>query len=252
MPIKQPLVLAHRGGRQWAPENTMEAFRLSLDAGVDGIELDVHRCATGELVVIHDEDLKRTTNGVGLVKEASFAELQRLDAGSWYDHAFKGAKIPLLSDVLELINGKLLLNIEIKNTPVEYPGIEEDLLQLLSGYSHREKIIVSSFDHQLLLRIAELDRTINLAVLADALLIDLGSYAAQLNARYWHPCYDSIRQDAVQTAHKAGLMVNSWTLNAVRQWAQAIEMGVDGIFTDDPVGLMSFIQQIASATSAIA
>src|SRR6185437_179332 len=123
-----PQVIAHRGGREWAPENTMAAFRRSLDAGVHGIELDVQRCATGELVVFHDEDLSRTTNGIGLIKDCSLAELQRLDAGSWYEKQFAGERMPLLLDVLALINGKCVLNIELKNAPIAYPDIEEDLI----------------------------------------------------------------------------------------------------------------------------
>src|ERR1700679_751419 len=125
-------VFAHRGGREWAPENTMRAFTNSLELGVDGIELDVQRCASGELVVIHDADLSRTTNGGGLVAEATLDEIKRLSAGLWFDKEFYKEKVPLLSEVLSLVSGQCLLNIEIKNAPIAYPGIEEELLELLS------------------------------------------------------------------------------------------------------------------------
>src|SRR6476619_3892499 len=107
-----PKIIAHRGGREWAPENTLASFQKALDFGVDGMEFDVQRCATGELVIFHDEELSRTTNGVGLVRDCSLDELRRLDAGSWFDRPFKGERIPLLSEVLTLVAGKCELHIE--------------------------------------------------------------------------------------------------------------------------------------------
>lgn len=254
--MKLPLVIAHRGGRKWAPENTMAAFRKSLALGVDGIELDIHRCGSGELVVIHDHDLGRTTNGVGLIKDASFGELARLSAGAWFDEelaeceSFKQERIPLLKDVLDLVNGTIILNIEIKNTPVQYPGIEEDLLELLENYGSIESIIVSSFDHKVMKDLHNKAPHIQTAVLADALMIDLGEYAKKMGAAYWHPYYGSIRQDAVEEAHGAGLKINAWTVNKPRDWSEAARWGIDGIVTDDPENLQSFLDQIRAAQTA--
>jgi glycerophosphoryl diester phosphodiesterase len=246
-------VFAHRGGREWAPENTMQAFANSLELGVDGIELDVHRCASGELVVIHDADLSRTTNGAGLVAEANLDEIQRLSAGLWFDKEFRQEKVPLLSQVLDLVGGQCLLNIEIKNAPVAYPGIEEELLDLLSTYSAPEKIILSSFDHYVLLRLSELlgeHSPIKLALLADAVLLDLKAYSSRLKSAYFHPCFGSLRQDIVEEAHAAGLKVNAWTLNQRGQWTMAIKMGVDGIVTDDPEELMILLGRALPAGAA--
>jgi glycerophosphoryl diester phosphodiesterase len=234
-------VIAHRGGREWAPENTMRAFANCLELGVDGIELDVQRCASGELVVIHDADLTRTTNGGGLVAEATLDEIKRLSAGLWFDKEFYLEKIPLLSEVLSLVAGQCVLNIEIKNAPIAYPGIEEELLALLDGYCAPSKIIISSFDHYNLLRLSQLlpeASEIKLALLADAILIDLPNYAAHLKTAFFHPCFGSLRSDIVDQAHKAGMKVNAWTLNNRSQWAMAAKMGVDGIVTDDPEELM--------------
>jgi len=238
-------VIAHRGGRKWAPENTMEAFKKSLDLGVDGIELDIHRCASGELVVIHDHDLGRTTNGCGLVKDASLEELKRLSAGKWYSEEFEEARIPTLAEVLDLVNGSVILNIEVKNTPIEYPDIEEDLITLLEDYPDPKSIIISSFDHYFMRRFAEcVPLAYGLAVLADALLVDLAEYADKFNAKYWHPSFDSLREEAVKEAHRARMKVNAWTLNSPREWADAIKMGIDGVVTDDPEGLKNFICRI--------
>ncbi len=244
---KAPKVYAHRGGREWAPENTMAAFRKSLDLGVDGVEFDIQRCATGELVVIHDADIGRTTNGAGLVKDASYAELKRLSAGSWFGPEFKGEYVPLLTEVLDLLGGKMKLNIEIKNTPVEYPGIEDDLLNLLMDYPYRDHVIISSFDHYALLAVHQKDESLTTALLADALLVDMPAYAQRLGTTVWHPCFDALREEAVEEAHAAGMQVNTWTVNRRRDWLQAIKMGVDGIVTDDPAALMQFLGQATAA-----
>jgi glycerophosphoryl diester phosphodiesterase len=227
----------------------MEAFRLSLEAGVDGIELDVHRCASGQLVVIHDDDVDRTTNGTGLVKDLSYAELAKLDAGSWFDPRFAAARIPTLNQVLDLLSGKIILNIELKNTPIDYPGIGEEVLRLLEDYP-RDTIIISSFDHKVIKRLSQIDGSLNLAVLADALLLDINGYARELGAKYWHPCFGSLREDGVREAHAAGLKINTWTVNKPRDWRRAMDMRLEGICTDDPQGLMDMLECKPAAASA--
>ncbi len=234
-------VIAHRGGREWAPENTMAAFRQALDLKVDGIELDVQRCATGELVVFHDDDVGRTTNGVGLVADISLGELRRLDAGSWFDKAFRGEQVPTLQEVLELVDGKCMLNIEIKNTPVSYENIEEDVVALLADYAHKESIIISSFDHYVLARLAEIAPEYKLAVLNDAVVLDLPAYLARFGALYYHPGFDSCRADVVEECHKNGIQVNSWTINGRKNWSRSLDLALDGIVTDDPEDLMVYL-----------
>lgn len=235
-----PRIIAHRGGRKWAPENTMAGFRKSIEAGVYGIELDIHRCKTGELVVIHDESLQRTTDGSGLIKDKSWDELKNLSAGAWYGKEFTQERLPLLSEVLSLIDGKLVLNIEIKNAPIEYAGIEDDLLKLLSSYKYPDKIVISSFDHEVLRRLHEKDKSYKVAFLGECIFIDLPGYAKQVGAEAWNPYFGELRTDAVKEAHKAKLEVNAWTVNDKEQWQSMMEMGVDGIITDDPVGLVNF------------
>jgi len=112
---------------------------------------------------------------------------------------------------------------------------------LLDSYASPAKIIISSFDHHVLLRLSKLlpqDSEIKLALLADASLIDLPAYAARLNAAYFYPCFGSLRQDIVDDAHNAGLQVHAWTLDKPSQWAAALKMGVDGVVTGDPEELM--------------
>src|SRR5262249_40636732 len=233
-----------------APENTMAGFRKSVEAGVDGIELDIHRCSTGELVVIHDEDVQRTTNGVGLVKDISYPELQRLSAGLWFDKQFAEERIPLLKDVLDLVAGKCVLNIEIKNTPIDYPGIDDDLIDLLSDYPERDKLIISSFDHKVVRLMHSKVPDFSYALLADALFVDVAEYARRIGATIWHPCFSSLRAEEVVEAQLAGMAVNAWTINTARAWSTAISMGLDGIITDDPEGLKAFLEKTSAVRAA--
>lgn len=218
---------------------------------MDGIELDVQRCATGELVVFHDEELSRTTNGAGLVVDCSFDELRRLSAGAWFDKEFKTEKVPLLSEVLDLVAGQTVINIELKNTPVEYPGLNDDLLELLESYSAREKLIISSFDHKLMQELHRKEQDLKIALLGAAVLVDLKASATAIGAEYFHPAYDCFRADVCAEAHEAGLKVNVWTCNSQREWRDCVKMRVDGIVTDDPEGLKQFLQ-LASAGSSSA
>ncbi|MBS1953210.1 MAG: glycerophosphodiester phosphodiesterase [Cyanobacteria bacterium SZAS-4] len=251
-----PQVVAHRGGRVWAPENTLAAFRKSVELGADGIELDIHRCKTGELIVIHDEEVDRTTDGTGFVKDMTLTQLRELSAGAkWapasqlrklsngitYSSEFKKEKLPLLTEVFDLVNGKLLINIEIKNAPIDYPGIEDDLIVLLKKYPHPDKIMVSSFDHDVIHRFHEKAPQYKCAILSDCILSDVGSYAKAVGADSWNPGFGDFRGDAAQRAHAAGLKVNVWTVNSPADWKSAMAMPVDGIITDDPEGLQKFL-----------
>lgn len=221
----------------------MAAFRKSVEAGVDGVEFDVHRCATGELVVIHDDDLPRTTNGAGYVKEASYAELQRLSAGLWFDEKYQNERVPLLSDVLSLFNDKMLINIELKNAPMGYDGIEEDLLAELEHYQHRKNVVVSSFDHLLLRRLHALDETIAIGILGAAMLVDIKEYAAKFGAKHYMQAFDCFLPEARKEAADAGISVLVWTVNERKEWERAIQMNIDGIITDDPEGLALYLRQ---------
>lgn len=240
----KPHVYAHRGGRLWAPENTLAAFRLSVAAGVYGIELDVHRCKSGELVVIHDRDVASTTNGAGFVKDLTFEQLRSFSAGSRFAPQFASERIPLLSEVLAVVDGKCVLNIEVKNAPDAYPGIERDLVAALRGYKGRRRIIFSSFDHQAMRDMKRYAPQFRTALLLNGQLVDVGKYASRLGATALHPHFVNLRADHVRAAQKAGLAVNSWTLNTEAEWRTAYEWGLNGIVTDDPVGCMRFLSTL--------
>lgn len=260
-------VIAHRGGRTSVPENTLAAFRNALAIGVDGIELDVRRCATGELVVAHYSDLSEMTTSHGQIQDLSYEQIRQLDASAGLVE-FAGERIPLLSEVLALINGKVLLNIEVKTLPDCYPGIEDDLAALLADYP-AEKLLLSSFDQRLLSRLKKKLPNIKQAILMRkfahnialnmrpvslpfkakplawpySLVLDQIGYCVRRGAVAWHPSLLQVNADLVAAAHKAGLKVNVWTANSEEQWAALLAMKVDGIITDNPLGLQQFLKR---------
>ena len=141
------LIFAHRCSKCNRPENTLAAFQDALRGKADGIELDVHLTKDDQLVVIHDEKVNRTTSGKGRVRDLRLAELKQLDAGSWFDRQFKGEAIPTLKEVLKLLNNENFtgfLNIELKTDIINYPGIEEKVVELIAQETLPFTIIYSS------------------------------------------------------------------------------------------------------------
>ena len=137
------LIYGHRGASGYAPENTLEAFRLSMEMGADGFELDVHMSADGELVVIHDETVNRTTNGTGFVKDLTLAQLKALDACNGMTQ-YRGVKIPTLGEVFDLIRDTHhIVNVEVKTDECFYPRIEEKCLALAREKGVEERVIYS-------------------------------------------------------------------------------------------------------------
>lgn len=238
-----PQVLGHRGGRKWAPENTLASFKRCVENGY-GIELDIHRCKTGELIVIHDEDLSRTTNGRGLVKDKTLTQLKELSAGKYFGTEFEGEKLPLLSEVLDLVDGKVPIFIEIKNTPIEYPGIDDALIELLAKYKAKDSLTIISFDHAVLKRFHEKAPQYKIGFLDCAVPYDISDYAKHFGATAWHADFSGIRASDVELAHKGGVKVSLWTVNKPKDWASSVKMGVDSIVTDDPAGLALYLNQL--------
>lgn len=142
----RPVVFAHRGCSSLAPENTMAAFRRARELGADGLEMDIHRCASGELVVIHDDNLSRTAGLDKPVEEATLDEIRSLDAGSWFGEAFRGEKIPTLDEVLDEFGGKLVLDVEIKSRKAKGDPLPSLLARELRRRGLERTVAISSFN----------------------------------------------------------------------------------------------------------
>lgn len=228
------LIYGHRGASGYAPENTLEAFRLSMDMGADGFELDVHMSADGELVVIHDESVGRTTNGTGLVKDLTLAQLKQLDASAGMDE-YKGAKIPTLSEVFDLVSDTHhIVNVEIKTDEYFYPEIEEKCLALAKEKGVEDRIIYSSFNHFTLLRMRDLKPDVKLGMLFGDILIKPWEYAKSLTVDYVHPMKMNIYvPDFIEEAAANNLGINMWTINDEETMLRCLNCGA-GIITNYP------------------
>lgn len=236
-----PAVIAHRGASIEAPENTLAAFRRALELGVDAVETDVHLSADGELVVIHESLLDRTTDGRGLVKDRSLAALRRLDAGRWFDERFAGERIPTLEEALDVLRPVRVI-IEIKNGPVYYEGIAERVAAVVRRSGH-EAITVSSFDHPVLREMRGVAPDVETAALFMGRLIDPLRLASEAGVGILHPYWMWITPDMIAAAHAAGLRVETWTVDEPAHQAHVVSLGVDGIITNQPARLRALLSQ---------
>ena len=243
--IKAPIIIAHRGASRQAPENTMAAFKRALELGAGGIELDVHLSSDGHLVVTHDEKVDRTSNGKGLVRDKTFAELRSLDFGSWFSEEFKGEKIPELSEVLQLIsNWDGLLNIEIKNGPIFYPGIEKAVSDEIKKFKLTHRTIISSFNHYSLVEIRRLNPEMKTAPLYNAGLFEPWAYAQKMGACAIHPLFYNIVPEVMKGCKLNNIMVNPFTVDQPEHIKAMASAGVDGIITNVPDIALTIINEM--------
>lgn len=227
----RPMVMGHRGARGLAPENTLASVREALNAGVDWIEIDVWN-VDGELVVIHDQRVDRTTNGVGYVQDFSLHDLRMLDAGDCQ-------RVPLLEEVIELVDGRCGLNVELKGTDCADAAVDSVNAAIRSGRWTREQFLLSSFDHSQLARVKALDERIRTGLLLCGAPVDLANYAQSLGVWSVHFSLDFARADWVEEVQAAGLWAFVYTVNDQADAARLYEMNIDGIFTDYPVEAMA-------------
>jgi glycerophosphoryl diester phosphodiesterase len=229
------LVIAHRGASKAAPENTMSAFRKAVEYGAEGIELDVQLTKDGHVVVIHDEKVDRTSNGKGLVKDRTLKELKTLDFGGWFSPEFTDEPIPTLAEVMELLqNWKGVLNIEIKSGPVIYPDIEEKVIQEVSKFDNKNRIIISSFNHYSLVKTKKLDADIKTGILYVAGLYEPWVYAKRIGAYAIHPLFYNMVPEVVAGCMKNGVAINTYTVDDAKTIKRISSMGVTGIITNVP------------------
>ncbi len=240
-------IIAHRGASLYAPENTLASFELALEVGADGVELDVHLTKNGVPVVIHDYDVKRTTNGTGFVNELTDTELKQLDAGSWFDKEFNKQTIPLLSEVLELFletNDDFLINIELKSGSTVYPQIEDKVLRLVNNMDLNDKVLISSFDHYAIEKIKNIDDKIKTGALFSSAIVSPWRYLSTLDFDAYHTVWHRIDKEVIEGCHKHKLMVNAYTLDDPNFANILINYGIDGIITNDPQRLLNLKKEL--------
>jgi len=226
-----PLVIAHRGASGTCPENTLVAFARAAALGAHMIELDVQLTRDGEVVVMHDWTLERTTDGAGAVSDRTLAEIRRLDAGAWFGPAFRGTRVPTLAEVLAAVG--LPVNVELK--PVGDDGLEARALAVVESAGALARVVFSSFDAGALERLCARTARATLAVLWDeGPVADAVARAERVGARALHLRKDRTSPDALAAAAAAGLPVRAWTVNERGEMDRLVAAGVEGIFTDFP------------------
>jgi glycerophosphoryl diester phosphodiesterase len=230
----RPRVFGHRGAMGYAPENTFASIERAVEIGVDAIELDVHLTADGEVVVIHDHELDRTTDGDGILGEKTLAELKSLDAGKHFGDEFTGQRIPTLGEVLEWAHGRCVLDIEIKGGPWPYAGLEAKVVDLIREHEMIDQTIVISFEHPTVARVKALAPEIATGTLWSARPIDPVAVAQAAGANAILPFWSYCDADTVERAHAAGLSVHPWATSSPAVVERLIALGVDSICSNHP------------------
>jgi glycerophosphoryl diester phosphodiesterase len=223
----RPLIGGHRGNPAEHPENTMRSFKSAIAVGCDLIECDVHQSSDGRLVVIHDHTLERTTNGSGLVKDHTAAELRKLDAGD-------GEKIPLLQEVIELALGKVGLVIEIKQLPALYPGLEDKLLKMLRQLGALAECAVVSFNHDAIHELRKREPTLQLGILEGARPMHPANMLREAGADVYSPHWGATDPEVVKEVHAAGGAVGVWPVDDDMAVAWCKYCKPDSVFTNRP------------------
>ncbi|MFQ6080690.1 MAG: glycerophosphodiester phosphodiesterase [Candidatus Bathyarchaeia archaeon] len=215
------LKIGHRGARAYEPENTLRSFKKALELGVDAVELDIRRTKDGEIVVIHDADVDRTTNGKGLVSELTLKEIKKFVTE-------KGEKIPTLEEALDFLDKKVKILIELKET-----GLEKKVLSLIHEKGLEKNVIIVSFLEEALRKVRELDDEVETGLIHVRHENPIKA-ALELRANYLLPLYRFTHTANVQKAHENGLKVIVWTINKQEEIAEYMKKGVDGIASDRP------------------
>lgn len=248
MPERRPLNLAHRGARRVAPENTLPAFLRAMELGADGVELDVQLCADGQMVVLHDVTLDKTTSGRGPVAARTLAELRALDAGGWFDPAWAGTPIPTLVEVFDALPAHAYVNIELKSADVLSRGLERAAADFIAARDLYGRVIVSSFDPLVLWRLRQINSRIPsglLYALDMPVGLRYGQLARWLRADALHPHFTQLRPAWIAAAHARGCKVNTWTVNDPEMMRLLVAWEVDAIITDVPDVLSAVLDELS-------
>ncbi|MHA2193039.1 MAG: glycerophosphodiester phosphodiesterase [Candidatus Thorarchaeota archaeon] len=220
--MREILVMGHRGSPRAAPENTLKSFEIAMQAGADMVEVDVWRTTDGHIVCMHDPDVSSTTNGVGRIEELTLEEIKSLDAG-------EGQQVPLLSEVFDLVQGKIGINIDLKSI-----GIEEPVVDLVTERGMLDSSIISSFYLLSIEIVKKLNKDAKTGAIFQLGMEDIVTHTLNAGADAIHPVLSDVTKDLVEEAHGEGLKVNVWGVDDEADILCILEWGVNGIITDVP------------------
>jgi glycerophosphoryl diester phosphodiesterase len=217
--------IGHRGAKAYAPENTLKSFEKAIEIGVDAVELDVRNTKDNQLVVIHDADVKRTTNGEGLVGEFTLKEIKNLSTEG-------EERIPTLKEALDFLDKKVKVFVELKEA-----GVEEQVLAIVHEKGLEKNVVIVSFLEEALRKVRELDKDVETGLIYAKHKNPLQA-ALDLKANYLLALYRFMHTANVLKAHQNGLKVVVWTINNPAEVEEYTKKGVDGITSDKPDILM--------------
>lgn len=245
----QPVIIAHRGYSAVAPENTLAAYRAAIEAGAPAAECDVRCTRDGEVILLHDATLDRTTDGEGEVAEVTLAEVREVDAGSWKGAGFRGERIPTLRECLALTKGKLQLVVEIKQE-----GIARQVADAIGEAEALGGVTIISFSLDACRQMRDFEPRLPVGWLTSGLAVDDDEAASELirtaleaGAQFIDVMADGVRPALLRRANLAGLALWTWTVNEPGRVALLARAGVRGITTDDPKMALQALDRTAAA-----
>ena len=233
---KKTLVWAHRGASGYLPENTLPAFERAVELGADGIELDVQLTKDGELIILHDETIDRTSDGSGWVKDMTYADLLKYNYNRTHPE-FERAEIPTLEEVYALIKPTgLSVNVEIKTGVIFYPEIEDRVLEMTARMGMEDRVIYSSFNHYTLRRLRDLNPDVKTGLLYADGIVDVVGYAANtIGVDALHPALYNLQYPGfMEQCRKCGKKIHVWTVNEEEHMRMVCEFQVDAMITNYP------------------
>ena len=219
------IIAGHRGAKGYAPENTIAAFKKGISLNADYIEFDVRQCKTGELVIIHDDKVDRTSNGRGKVSAKTFAELRKLDFG-------EGQKIPTLQEALDFIKRRTKVNVEVKEKAEPVLRVIDEYVKN-KGWNY-DDFIVSSFEFDQMIKARELNKQIRLGLIFYKFYDKAKEAAEKIKAFSLDSKLNAVDEELVNYAHSKGIKVFAWVVNSKKEMRKMKKLGVDGVFSNKP------------------
>lgn len=237
-------VIAHRGYSGKYPENTMLSFQKAVEAGCDGIELDVQTTKDGVVVVIHDERVDRTTDGEGFVKDYTFEEIRKLNAAKLFPHVTDFEPVPSLEEYCAwMAQNNIFTNIEIKTGVYYYEDVEKKTVEIVKKYGLEDRIIYSSFNHMSLEKVRRLQPEASCgALIGGNGLGNAGYYCASCGLEYYHPSYKTLNDQVIENCRAHGIKLNVWTVNDMAELEKLYAWDCCGVITNFPQVCKAYVK----------
>jgi glycerophosphoryl diester phosphodiesterase len=248
--LPAPILFAHRGSKAHAPENTLASFRLAVEQRADAIELDVKLTRDGYVVVLHDQTVDRTTNGHANLSDLTLEEVKRLDAGSFFGAQYAGEQIPTLDEVFVTVGKQVFINVELTNYATPRDRLVEKVAQIIRRHGQVDNVLFSSFLSLNLLSARRLLPDVPVGYLANEGLggaVARSTNGQRIAPHIIHPYVNDATDDFVRKQHAIGRRVHVWTVNDPKDMQRLFNLGIEGIFTDDPLLARSVLESTRQA-----